>query len=196
MKILYVLFLVTFSLFGATCADQYNNQNYATATDNFSDIVGDNFQKYFEKNIKNFKGFQKKVIQGKVYYLKKGTYVKHMDSYYPLKNGVWKLHADKYGKIDELDLAKDTLYQDPTEDIANDLNSDMGNLWVRWDGDAYEHYMVPEYIQINYKNFYISLKAFIYGSEGDSTGLRKAMIDFYIINNTKEVNKYIKCKKH
>ena len=194
MKILYVLFLVTFSLFGATCADQYNNQNYATATDNFSDIVGDNFQKYFEKNIKNFKGFQKKVIQGKVYYLKKGTYVKHADSYYPLKNGVWKLHADKAGKIDELDLALDTLYQDPTEDIANDLNSDMGNLWARWDGDAYGHYMVPEYVQINYKNFYISLKAFIYGSEGDSTGLKKTMIDFYIINNTKEVNKYIKCK--
>ncbi len=195
MKILYVLFLMTFSLFGATCADQYNNQNYATASDNFGDIVGDNLQRYFEKNIKNFQDFQKKDIQGEVYYLKKGAYTKHGDSYYPLKNGVWKLHADKGGKIDELDLAKDTLYQDPAEDIANDLNSDMGNLWARWGGDAYGYYMIPEYVQLNYKNFYISLKAFIYGSEGDSTGLKKAIIDFYIINNTDEVNKYIKCKQ-
>ncbi len=195
MKILYMLFLVTFSLFGATCADQYNNQSYATASDNFGDIVGDNFQKYFEKSIKKFKDFEKKDLQGEVYYLKKGSYVKHGDSYYPLKDGVWKLHADKTGKIDELNLAQDTLYQDPAEEIANNLNSDMDNLWAKWDGDAYGHYMIPEYVQINYRDFYISLKAFIYGSEGDSTGLKKAMIDFYIINNTDEVNSYIKCKK-
>ena len=194
MKIIYALFFVVLSLFGSPCADQYSNESYATASDNFGDIVGNNFKKYFNKDIKNFKEFKKTDIQGEIYYLKKDSFVKEGDNYYPSIDGVWKLHVNKYNQVDELDLAHDTLYQDPAEQIANDLNSDMDNLWAKWDGDAYGYYMVPEYVQINYGTFYISLKAFIYGSEGDSTRLKKAYVDFYIINNTKEVNKYIKCK--
>ncbi|NOX16046.1 MAG: hypothetical protein GXP61_08495 [Epsilonproteobacteria bacterium] len=195
MKIIYVLFFVTLSLFGSSCADQYSNENYATASDNFSDIVGNSFEKYFNKDINNFKEFKKADIQGEIYYIKKDSFIKKGDNYYPIKDGVWKLHADKHNRIDELDLAHDTLYQDPAEEIANDLNDDMDNLWAKWAGDAYGYYMVPEYVQINYNSFYISLKTFIYGSEGDSTGLKKAFVDFYIINNTKEVNNYIQCRK-
>ncbi len=195
MKILYILFLVTFSLFGSVCADQYSNENYSTASDNFGDIVKNDFKKYFNKDIKNFKIFKKIDMKGEIYYLKKGAYIKKGDNYYPIKNGVWKLHVNSDNRIDELDLAHDTLYQDPAEEIANNLNDDMDNLWAKWDGDAYGYYMIPEYVQINYNSFYISLKAFIYGSEGDSTGLKKAFIDFYIINNTKEVNRYIRCRK-
>ncbi len=195
MKFFYIILLTTVMLFGSNCADQYNNENYSTPSDSFGDIVGMSLKKYFGKDIKEFKEFKKTDIQGQKYYLKKGSFVKKMDNYYPVKNGVWKLHIDKNFKIDELNFAHDRLYVDPAEDIANDLNSDMDNLWVRWDGDAYGHYMVPEYVQIHYHNFYISLKAFIYGSEGDSTGLKKAFVDFYIINNTNEVNKYIRCSK-
>jgi hypothetical protein len=186
---------VTLSLFGSSCADQYNNQNYATASDNFEDIVGISLSKYFGKNIKNIKNFKKIDMQGEIYYLKTDSYVKNRDNFYPIKNGVWKLHVNKNHKIDELNLAQGRLYADSAEEIANNLNSDMDNLWAKWDGDAYGHYMVPEYVQINYKGFYFSLKAYIYGSEGDSTGLKKAFVDFYIINNTNEVNNYIKCSK-
>lgn len=195
MKILYILFLATLSLFGSNCADQYNNQSYATASDNFGEIVGNTLEKYFGKDIKNFKDYKKTDIQGEIYYLKKNSFVKNKDNYYPIKNGIWKLHVDKNHKVDEIDLAQDKLYADPAEEIANDLNSDMDNLWAKWAGDAYGYYMVPEYVQINYKNLYISLKAYIYGSEGDSTGLKKAFVDFYIINNTKEVIDFIKCSK-
>ena len=191
-----MILFASIMLFGSNCADQYNNEAYASASDNFGDVVKGSLKRYFGKDIKKFKDFKKTDIQGEIYYLKKDSFVKNRDNYYPVKDGVWKLHTDKNGKIDELDLSQDTLYQDPAEDIANDLNSDMDNLWAKWDGDAYGYYMIPEYVQINYGDFYISLKAFIYGSEGDSTGLKKAMIDFYIINNTKEVNRYIKCSKN
>lgn len=195
MKFVLMIFLTTLFLFGSNCADQYNNKNYAYISGNFADIVGDSLKKYFDKDVKNFKEFKKTAILGETYYLKKDSFVKNGDYYYPIKNGVWKLHADKNSKIDELNFAQKRLYADPAGDIANDLNSDIDNLWAKWDGDAYGHYMVPEYVQLNYDGFYISLKAFIYGSEGDSTGLKNAFVDFYIINNTHEVNEYIKCSK-
>jgi len=188
-----VLFLTSLSLFGSNCADQYNNEHYVSAPENFGDIVGNSLKKYFGRKIQNFKNFKKTDMRGEIYYLKKDSFTKNRDNYYPIKNGVWKLHANKNHRIDELDLAQERLYADPVEEIANNLNSDMDNLWAKWDGDAYGYYMVPEYVQINYKNLYISLKAYIYGSEGDSTGLKKAFVDFYVINNTKEVNDFIRC---
>ncbi len=190
-----MFFLTTILLFGSNCADQYNNESYATASESFGDVVGDSLKSYFGKDIKKFKKFKKTDMQGEIYYLKSGSFVKNGDNYYPIKDGVWKLHVDKDAKIDELNFAKDQLYRDPAEDIANNLNSDMDNLWAKWDGDAYGHYMIPEYVQLHYGNYYISLKAFIYGSEGDSTGLKKAFVDFYIINNTDEVRRYIQCSK-
>ncbi len=195
MKSIFMIFLTTLLLYGANCADQYNNKNYATASENFGDVVGSSLKKYIGKNVKNFKQFKKTLMQGETYYLKNGSYLKNRDYYYPIKNGVWKLHADKNLKIDELNFAQKRLYADPIGDMANDLNDDMDNLWAKCDGDAYGHYMIPEYVQLHYNDFYISLKAFIYGSEGDSTGLKKAFVNFYIINNTDEVNKYIKCSK-
>lgn len=190
-----MFFLSALFLFGSNCADQYNNKNYAYTSGNFGDVVSGSLKKYFDKDIKNFKEFKKTAILGKIYYLKKSSFIKNRDNYYPVKNGVWKLHLDKNSKIDELNFAQKRLYSDPAGDIANDLNNDMDNLWAKWDGDAYGHYMIPEYVQLHYDDFYISLKAFIYGSEGDSTGLKKAFVDFYIINNTHEVNEYKKCSK-
>jgi len=195
MKFILMFFLTTLFLFGSNCADQYNSKNYSYISGNFGDIVGDSLKKYFDKDIKNFKEFKKTTILGEFYYLKKGSFIKNRDNYYPIKNGVWKLHVDKNSKIDELNFAQKRLYVDPAEDIANNLNSDLDNLWTKWDGDAYGHYMIPEYVQLRYDDFYISLKAFIYGSEGDSTGLKNAFVDFYIINNTHEVNEYIRCSK-
>lgn len=195
MKFLCMVFFTAVLLFGSNCADEYNNESYATASESFGEVVGDSLKKYFYKDIKNFKKFKKTDIQGEIYYLKIGSFFKNRDNYYPIKDGVWKLHVDKNNKIDELNFAQDKLYADPAEDIANNLNSDMDNLWAKWDGDAYGYYMIPEYVQLHYNDFYISLKAFIYGSEGDSTGLKKAFVDFYIINNTDEVNEYIKCSK-
>ncbi len=196
MRYIVAVFLTTVLLFGSNCADQYNNENYETVSGGFGDIVGKSLEKYFDKDISSFKEFKKTDIQGEIYYLKNGFFFKNRDNYYPIKNGVWKLHVNKSSKIDELNFAQKRLYADPTEDIANNLNSDMDNLWAKWDGDAYGHYMIPEYVQLHYANFYISLKAFIYGSEGDSTGMKKAFVDFYIINNTHEVNKYIRCSKY
>ncbi len=195
MRLLLALLFMTISLFGADCADQYNSKNYVTASEYFGDLVNGKFEKYFGKNAKEFKKFKKREIQGEVYYLLPGSFLKKKDNYYPVKNGIWKLHANQKGKIDEIFLAQKRLYQDPTEDLANELNDDMGNFWIKFDGDAYGHYMVPEYLQINYKDFYISLKATIYGSKDDSTGLKSAFVDFYIINNTDEVKKFLQCMK-
>ncbi len=196
MKIFYLLFLVSFSLFANNCADQYNNENFITAPEHFGEIADNKLDIYFGKDVKNFnKDFHAYNLQGEIYYLRDGFFLKQKDNYYPIKDGVWKLHVNKNGKVDELELAQNTLYQDPIEDIANNLNSDMENLWAKWDGDAYGYYMIPEYVQLNYKDFYISMKVFLYGSDGDSAGLKKAFIDFYIINNTKEVNKFIRCSK-
>jgi len=195
MKSILMIFLTALFLFGSNCADQYSNKNYTYTSGNFGDVVGDSLKKYFDKDVKNFKDFKKTTILGEIYYLKKSSFIKNRDNYYPIKNGVWKLHVKKNSKIDELNFAQKRLYADPTEDIANNLNSDMDNLWAKWDGDAYGHYMIPEYVQLHYNDFYISLKAFIYGSEGDSTGLKNAFVDFYIINNTHEVNEYMRCSK-
>ncbi len=189
-----ILFLMLFSFsFASDCNDEYNYKNFPTASEELKDVLGDSLNSYLDRDIKIFKNFQAYDIQGSIYYLKRDSFVKLKDYYYPKKNGVWKLHVNENNKIDEIDFAVIKLYQDPVEDLANELNEDLGNLWLKWDGDAYGYKMVPEYTQLHLDNFYIALDAFIYGSENDATGLKNSVVNLHIINYTHEVNEFIKC---
>ena len=194
MRVLFILSILFVFLFGSDCADEYDYRNFPTAPEEFKDVTISALKKFMDKPVKNFKEFTKTDIQGSTYYLKKDSYIKLKDYYYPAKNGVWKLHANRQGLVDEIDIAIIKLYKDPAEDLANELNDDMGNLWVKWDGDAYGYKMVPEYTQLNLDNYYLSVDAFIFGSEDDATGLEKSVIDLHLINYTHEVEDFIKCQ--
>ncbi len=191
-----ILFLSLFSVFlyASDCADEYNYKNFPTAPEEFKDVTIDALKNFMDKPVKNFENFVKTDIDGSIYYLKRDSYVKLRDYYYPSKNGVWKLHANKNGKVDEIDIAIIKLYKDPAEDLANELNDDLGNLWLKWDGDAYGYKMVPEYTQLNLEGYYLSVDAFIFGSQNDATGLENSVIDLHIINYTHEVEEFKKCQ--
>jgi hypothetical protein len=184
------------SLLASECNDEYNYANFPTAPEELKEYIGNSLEIYMDKNIKTFPDFKRKRVEGgEIYYIKDGSFVKFGEFYYPAKDGVWKLHVNKNGIIDEIDFAKINPYKDPAEDLANELNDDLGNLWVKWDGDAYGYKMVPEYTQLHLDDFYLAMDAFIFGSEDDATGLKNSIIDLHFINYTHEVREFIECQK-
>ncbi len=112
---------------------------------------------------------------------------------YPIKSGIWKLHVDKNGIIDEIWFAKVYNYQNDNESMANEINDELDNLWLDWDADQYEAVMTPEDIKLKFKNYYITLNLYMYGNLYNQLKLKNSTLNFQIINNTHEVNSFLKC---
>lgn len=195
-KLFILLFFIYSSLFSNECNDEYSSKKFESAPDTFYDVIEVDFNRYFGKNIKLFqKQFHIKNIQGNNYFLKVNSYAQKKDYFFPKKTGVWKLHVDKDGIIDEVDFGKVLPYQNSIDDMANELNDELENPWLMWDGNLYESIMVPEYIKLHVDEHYITLNTFIFGSKDNALGLKNSVLNFHIINNTIEVNQYIKCMK-
>jgi hypothetical protein len=87
------------------------------------------------------------------------------------------------------------LYKFTQNDIANEINNNFGGFWNDWIEDGYEMQLTPEDTQFRYKNHYLSMEVLIYGVVDDATKLKGTVVKYKFYNYTKEVNKYIACKK-
>ncbi|WP_458701282.1 hypothetical protein ACKGJI_04020 [Sulfurospirillum sp. 1307] len=187
MKIIFALFVIFINLFAQNCNDEYSNKKYLTSPENFSDIVEVKFDKWFDKKV------SKDFIKIKNNYYKKNSYKIHKDYIYPIKSGIWKLHIDKNNLIDEIWFAKVLNYQNDNESMSNEINDDLDHLWLDWNEDQYEAIMQPEDIKLHVDNFFITLNLYMYGNKDNQLKIKKSTLNFHMINNTHEVNNFLKC---
>ena len=66
-------------------------------------------------------------------------------------------------------------------------------LKILGESDSSKHYIEPKFVRFKYKDYYLSLKVYFWGVEGDSAKVEKSTINYQIIDFTNEVNTYIKC---
>lgn len=191
MRFLFLFLLLFYTSLLGDCKDEYSNEKYITAPDSFFDVVKVNLTKWFDKRIP-FE-FKKTQIQNKIYYLRENYYKVYKEYIYPVKSGVWKLHVDKNGLIDELEYAKVLEYQNDNESMANEINDELENLWFDWEADQYEAIMKPEDIKLHVKKIYFSLNLYMYGNEDNQLKLKNSILNFHIINNSHEVNDFLEC---
>jgi len=197
-KALFLLFFVMVELFSKECADQYDNEAFLDAPGRLGDIIDeglDGLPIFGNSKIYAKLNFKKIKREGKIYFIKSGSYKKERDYIYPVVSGIWKYHIDKNGYVDEFDIADVFGYKDSVESVANEINSDFEGMWRSWGGDEYALKLLPEDAQLRYEKYYISLNVYLYGIREDATNLKNTVIDYHFLNYTNEVNQYLKCKE-
>ena len=107
--------------------------------------------------------------------------------------GFWNYKLNQEGKVDEVNIAQLESSREETLVLADMITSDFEGPWNKWDGDAYEHYLVPEFTRIKYKKKYLSLKVIFWGVKDDSARVERSTINYQLIDFTDEVNGYMKC---
>ncbi len=180
--ILTLTLLATFAF--SQCADEFSPEKFQESPAFFEDLVdatilGKTADIGFERN-------------GDTFY-KKDSYITYKDYIYPTINGFWSYKADKNGKVYEVNVSQIESSRVGDSELTEMINSDFEDAWRKWEGNGYEHYMVPEFVRFKYGKKYLSLKVIFWGIDGDSARVKKSTINYEIIDFNDEVNEYIKC---
>jgi len=172
-------------LFASNCADEFSPEKFDESPSFFEELV--DISPFGQKDEQL--GFIKK--DGTFY--KQNSYIKYKDYIYPSINGLWSYKRDSNGKIYEVNISQIESEIMTETSLTDMINSDFEDTWRKWEGDSYEHYMEPEFVRFKYKGYYLSLKVYFWGVQGDSAKVEKSTINYQIIDFTNEVNTYIKC---
>lgn len=187
-KYILIIALLSGVLFATECADEFSPQKFQESPSFFEDLVDKT-----ALGEKKEQGFSK---LENIFY-KPNSYITYKDYIYPIINGFWSYKVDSHGKIYEVNISQ-IESEIVTDTVLTDMiNSDFEDTWREWDGDGYEHYMVPEFVRFKYRKKYLSLKVTFWGVEGDSARVKKSTINYQIIDFSDEVNSYVRCiSKH
>jgi len=191
-QIIISILIIASTLFAQQCPDEFSPQKFEESPAFFEDLIDDNFlnvtafgqQQEYKKL-----GFVK---QRNTFYKLKSFKV-YKDYKYPNINGLWSYKVNKQGKVYEVNISQIESERINDTTLTDMINSDFEDVWRKWEGDAYEHYMEPEFVRFKYKNLYLSLKVYFWGVEGDSARVDKSTISYQIIDFSDEVNGYIRC---
>jgi hypothetical protein len=183
-KIIFALTILITSIFAQQCADEFSPEKFQEAPSFFGGLVD-----LTPIGEKKELGFEKK---GDTFY-KPNSYITYKAYIYPTTNSFWSYKVDESGKIYEVNVSQieSEILGDAT--LTQMLNDDFEEAWRKWDGDGYEHYMVPEFVRFKYGKKYLSLKVYFWGIDGDSAKVKKSTINYQIIDFTDEVNSYMRC---
>lgn len=188
-KILLVISFLSSYLFAQQCADEFSPKHFDESPSFFEDLVDISHIGEGHKKL----GF---IQKGDTFYKPK-SYVLYKDYIYPTINGLWSYKVDTNGKIYEVNIAQIESQIMIDTVLADMINSDFEDVWIKWEGDSYEHYMEPEFVRFKYRGRYFSLKVVFWGVRGDSARVDKSTINYQIIDFTDEVKGYISCfSKH
>ncbi len=190
----YILITILLNtlLFGGKCADEFSPDKFIESSPFLEDLIETNFQETaLFASAKEYEKLKFKKVKNHFY--KNNSFTPYRDYKYPKQDGFWSYKIDANEKVDEVNIAQlESTREDPLT-IADMITSDFEGDWYKWDGDAYEHYLVPEYSRIKYKNYYLSLKVIFWGSGDDSAKLQRSTINYRLIDFTDEVNHYKEC---
>ena len=183
-------------LFANECADEFSPDKFVDSSDFLEDLIETNFQEVALFGTAKEYG-KLGFTQNKEYFYKSDSYTTYRAYTYPKVMGFWKYKLNQQAKVDEVNIAQLESSREETLVLANMITSDFEGPWNKWDGDAYEHYLVPEFTRIKYKEKYLSLKVIFWGVKDDSARVERSTINYQLINFTEEVNGYIRCvSKH
>ncbi len=183
-------------LFADECADEFSPDKFVESSDFLEDLIETNFKdvtlfgdaREYEKL-----GF----VKSKDYFYKKDSFTTYRAYTYPKVMGFWNYKVDTKGRVDEVNIAQLESGREEPLVLADMITSDFEGPWIKWDGDAYEHYLVPEYSRIKYKKQYLSLKVIFWGVGDDSARVERSTINYRLIDFTDEVDGYVRCvSKH
>jgi len=195
-KSILMLILILFSsiLFSKQCSDEFSPEKFDQAPAYFEDLIDTNFGEIKIFGTKDsYKDFMFK-LKGDTFF-KPHSYTTFGDYIYPKKDGFWSYKLNDKGIVYIVNIAQIESEKLYPQAFAEMLNDDFENPWSKWDGDGYEHYMVPEFVRFKYKDKYISLKTYFWGIVGDAAKVDRSTINYQLIDFSKEVNTYIKCAK-
>lgn len=195
-KYILIITLLSSLLVANECADEFSPDKFVDSSDFLEDLIETNFKEVplfgtkkeyekleFQRNSDNF--------------YKKNSYTTYRAYTYPKVMGFWKYKLNKENKVDEVNIAQLESTREDALVLADMITSDFEGPWQKWDGDAYEHFMDPEFVRIKYKNQYLSLKVIFWGVKNDSARVSRSTINYKLIDFTDEVNGYIRCaSKH
>ena len=195
-KIISLMFLLTLYVNANECADEFSPDKFVDSSYFFEDLIETNF-----KEVALFgtaKEYEKlRFEQNREYFYKSDSYTTYRAYTYPKVMGFWSYKLNQKAKVDEVNIAQIESNKEDALVLADMITSDFEGPWLKWDGDAYEHYLVPEFTRIKYKNYYISLKVIFWGVKDDSARVDRSTINYKLIDFTDEVNGYIRCvSKH
>jgi len=187
-KLILITTILTSSVFAQQCADEFSPQKFEEAPSFFEDLV--DLTPIGEKKELDF-------IKKENTFYKPDSFVVYKDYIYPKINGFWSYKVDSSGKIYEVNVAQIESQRVSDTVLTDMINSDFEDTWRKWEGNGYEHYMVPEFVRFKYGKKYLSLKTHFWGVEGDNAKVKKSTISYQIIDFSAEVNSYIHCvSKH
>ena len=194
-KFIFTITILTSLLFANDCADEFSPDKFVDSSDFLEDLIETNFKEValfgtaaeYEKL-----GFSK----NKEYFYKTDSYTTYRAYTYPKVMGFWKYKLNQQNKVDEVNIAQLESRREDALSLADMITSDLAGPWMKWEGDAYENYLVPEFTRIKYKNQYLSLKVIFWGVKGDSARVERSTINYQLIDFTDEVNEYMKCKRY
>ncbi len=184
---IFIITLMVSSVFAQQCADEFSPLKFEESPSFFEDLV--DLTPITERKELGF------IKKGDIFY-RPNSYVTYKSYTYPTINGFWSYKADKSGKIYEVNVSQIESSRLGDASLTEMLNDDFEEAWRKWDGDAYEHYMIPEFVRFRYGKKYLSLKVYFWGIDGDSARVEKSTINYQIIDFTDEVNSYIHCIKN
>ena len=191
-KFIFTITILFSLLFANDCADEFSPNKFVDSSDFFEDLIETNF-----KDISLFgtaKEYEKLgFVQNKEYFYKSNSYTTYKAYTYPKVMGFWNYKLNQKAKVDEVNIAQLESSKEETLVLADMITSDFEGPWIKWDGDAYEHYLVPEFTRIKYKDQYLSLKVIFWGVKDDSARVERSTINYQLIDFTDEVNGYIEC---
>ncbi len=195
-KFIFTVTILSSLLFADDCADEFSPNKFANSSDFLEDLIETNF-----KDVSLFgtsKEYEKLgFTQNKEYFYKSDSYTTYRAYTYPKVMGFWNYKLNQKAKVDEVNIAQLESSKEETLVLADMITSDFEGPWIKWDGDAYEHYLVPEFTRIKYKDQYLSLKVIFWGVKDDSARVERSTINYQLIDFTDEVNGYIHCvSKH
>jgi len=191
-KIILTLTFLISSLFSQECADEFSPDKFGESPEFLNELIETNF------NDIGFFGTKKEYeklgyISKKGEFFKPDSYTTYRDYTYPSVNGLWSYKLNEKGNVDIVNIAQVELRKLDSLDLGETLSSDFDGAWRKWDGDSYEHYMIPEFVRFKYKDKYISIKVYFWGTIGDSARVDNSVINYQLIDFTDEVNGYTRC---
>ncbi len=192
-KFIISIILLSSTVFAQQCADEFSPEKFQESPAFFEDLIDENSIAFGSAKEYEKLGFKKKDGE----FFKPESYTVYKAYKYPKINGLWSYKVDKKGKVYEVNIAQIESSRVNGSVLTDMINSDFEDIWRKWEGDAYEHYMEPEFVRFQYKDMYLSLKVYFWGIVDDSARIDRSVISYEIIDFTDEVNSYIRCiSKH
>ena len=173
---------------GGVCHDDYTPDSFESASDEFAELVDE----YIES-----KGLSispnEKLLKSRGFIREHHSWILPNCSNKKIRcSGVWRVDVVS-DSIIKLYISIPFVEKLSQIDAFNRLNGRVGDIFADFDDGAYEMIMKPEDMRVRYRDRYFEVNGYIYGVDGDDTGLSKTVADIVLTDYTRWVEDNMEC---